>query len=240
VRFWSIGFFVFAQACLAQQLASNGYRDLPLSALVDLPAFQTHLQSFVDKTYLSAFRELGGEDDFDHAHLLYTHEGIGDDKKLRLFAILYHTQEHADKSGNYVDRYKRNWIQFLGLEGWDANTSEIYNAFYFMYDYVVPTERNISSLQLTKTHYTVHSELLDYEKFPSRFRYPIAGERMIVFSKAQSVDCDADFAISLGSSGIVHLRLSANAKFLADAPQPRTGRTFKNESVPQEFQMGEF
>lgn len=85
----------------------------PLVLPASLPAagLEMMLQSFVDQVYLTGFRHLGDERDFDHGHILA-------DSSSRPLAILYHTQELAlgEPPGSpysYLDPKRRNWIQWL-------------------------------------------------------------------------------------------------------------------------------
>ena len=89
-----------------------------------------HLQRFVDRLHLKAFRHLGDERDFDHGHILF------DAATGRPFAILYHTQELAadEPAGSdygFVDADARNWIQRLDrdqIENASAYLRETYPA----------------------------------------------------------------------------------------------------------------
>lgn len=126
---------------------------MPLRALrerlpIDKERFQAHLQRFVDQTYLKAFRRLGDRNDFAHAHFLV------DDRSGRPAAILYHTQERADVSKDYVDREARNWLQ------WIDSPLEAVNA--FRYRYARPP-RSIADEDWYRftDRYTVVEQMLD-------------------------------------------------------------------------------
>jgi hypothetical protein len=71
------------------------------------PEFQALLQRFVNEQHLRSFRDLGVEEDFDHAHLLFDSRRPG-----RPVAILYHTQELGGHPG--MDPKARNWLQWVG------------------------------------------------------------------------------------------------------------------------------
>lgn len=87
-------------------------RPPPVKPAMSVTRFRNLLQRFVDKTYLTAFRHLGDERDFDHAHILF------DPVTQIPQAILYHTQELAEYyppgSGyEFIDPEARNWIQWI-------------------------------------------------------------------------------------------------------------------------------
>lgn len=106
IAVFSIG--MAAQSWASPKQAHSPAVNPPLSVM----KFRNLLQSFVDKTYLTAFRHLGDERDFDHAHILF-------DPITKIpQAILYHTQELAGYyppgSGyEYIDPKARNWIQWI-------------------------------------------------------------------------------------------------------------------------------
>ncbi|MBI5242000.1 MAG: hypothetical protein HY926_16120 [Elusimicrobia bacterium] len=97
---------LFLSLCLAgsSPAAAQPIRFLPqLNAL----QFQTLLQRFVKEQHLKSFRDLGVEEDFDHAHLLFDSR-----EPERPVAILYHTQELGGHPG--MDPKARNWLQWVG------------------------------------------------------------------------------------------------------------------------------
>ena len=84
--------------------AAQPIRFLPQLSAVQ---FQALLQRFVKEQHLKSFRDLGVEEDFDHAHLLFDSRS-----PERPVALLYHTQELSGHPG--MDPKARNWLQWVG------------------------------------------------------------------------------------------------------------------------------
>jgi hypothetical protein len=91
----------------AAQFSRPAGLGLSASPGLSRPEFQALLQRFVDEQHLRSFRDLGIEEDFDHAHLLFDSRRPG-----RPVAILYHTQELGSHPG--MDPKARNWLQWVG------------------------------------------------------------------------------------------------------------------------------
>ena len=86
-------------------LALSAGAAAPGGVPVDPRFFEAQLQRFVDQEHGRSFARLGEESDFDHAHLLFGRSG-------RLLALLYHTQELAERPGAGLDPDARNWLQW--------------------------------------------------------------------------------------------------------------------------------
>ena len=72
--------------------------------------FEGLLQRFADEVHLKGFRCIGEYDDLFHGHILFTKNNP------RAAALLYHTQEGAFDTRDYLDPAARNWIQWLDSE----------------------------------------------------------------------------------------------------------------------------
>lgn len=198
------------------------------------------VQEFVNIQYKKSFLYLGDENDFDHGHVLYTREpSLNSPDRLRAFAILFHTQEHAFTYSlshpkgkySYIDKFGRNWVQFF-----DESTQKLgplLNAYTLVKNMLPNNERNQSSLENLRTHYTIRSEMLDEKKFPVAYRFSVDFEKMYVFSKDVPAEFSwTPFKIQLASDEVkLHLystRLSEN--YVAEAPC-----TLVNDAIPPKF-----
>ncbi len=128
------------------------YRRLPYAELVSLSEAQRILQRFVDQKFGKGFKYLGENRDFFHGHFLFR-KG---DLESRPLAILWHTQERVGESDygpmEYVDRFGRNWIQFLDGD------ERIVNA----YEFVDPEKWNSYAIGF-KRHYTLVEGVLNID-----------------------------------------------------------------------------
>lgn len=137
---------------------------------VDAARLQALLQSFVDKTYLKAFRHLGDERDFDHGHFLFASAAPG----AAPVAILYHTQElayYAAKGSAYawLDPEGRNWIQWL-------SDGRVENARRYLSAHPGPLPVDPRALS---RHHTILAAMLE----PSAFGARRLLARQVVFSR---------------------------------------------------------
>lgn len=137
---------------------------------MDAPKLQALLQSFVDKTYLKAFRHLGDERDFDHGHFLFASGAPG----AAPVAILYHTQElayyaAAGSAYAWLDPNGRNWIQWL-------SDGRVENARRYLSADPGPLPFDPAAL---KSHHTILAEMLD----PSAFGTRRLVSRQVVFTR---------------------------------------------------------
>lgn len=93
------------------------YSDTIVSNVFSKVELKEVLQKFIDEVYGVGFLNFGGEKDSYHFHF------IGDatpDNKRRIFALLYHTQEHvktmsSDEKIEYsaLDYKDRSWLQWV-------------------------------------------------------------------------------------------------------------------------------
>ena len=118
--------------------------------------FRSLIQAAVDTMYLKGFRYLGDSRDFDHGHLLYSAKPpLTPDAMPPAVVILYHTQEDAfyynqkDPGGrfDYLDRWARNWIQWI-------DSKRVENAQNYLTETVNYNYEN---------HFTIREDMLDHK-----------------------------------------------------------------------------
>lgn len=133
------------------------------------------LQKAVDVIYpAKGFRYLGERRDFFHGHILYV---LNDNGVPQSVAILYHTQEeaydwyqfHPKSTYAYLDRQKRNWIQWLDRPEVIENANK-----YERTSYPAGLTGNIQekwdafvkeTLPAQKKHFTIKEWMLDPQFF---------------------------------------------------------------------------
>jgi hypothetical protein len=191
----SLGPALVLLCALARPAASGALAALP--PRVDRARLQALLQSFVDRTYLKAFRHLGDERDFDHGHFLYKADG----EDSGPVAILYHTQElalyAAPRSGyGWLDPEGRNWVQWL-------SDGRVENARRYRRASFGPAV--LAELAALERHHTILADMLD----PAAFGARVLRARQVVFTRtACGAARDDRLAILLPRSGRVCLALS--------------------------------
>lgn len=133
------------------------------------------LQKAVNVIYpAKGFRYLGDKEDFFHGHILYI---LDTNSVPRPVAILYHTQEeaynwdkfHPKSTYAYLDRQKRNWIQWLDRPEVVENANNYERVYYpagLSDDRQVRWDKFIEeSLPEQKNHFTIKEWMLDPQFF---------------------------------------------------------------------------
>jgi hypothetical protein len=146
--------------------------------------FQALLQDFVTDQYQKSFRHLGDIKDFHHGHIFYQYDGTSPGSRLAPesvfpFAILYHTQEAAnyysqkDPGGkyDYIDKAKRNWIQFFDPVTKKTQKIVLANAYAY-------SPSDLEAHKPISQNYTIHPDMLD----PKKFSYGLDIQRQVEFT----------------------------------------------------------
>ena len=93
-----------------QPLNLRKFAELGYPAEFTRERFEGLLQRFADQVQSKGFRCIGDLDYLYHGHILFTKDNP------RATALLYHTQEGAFETRDYLDPAARNWIQWLDAE----------------------------------------------------------------------------------------------------------------------------